>query len=236
MSEVRMTIDAEVFERLPNLCLGVIIAKGIDNTLERPEVERMLDDAVADAQALLEGIKASEDPRVQPYREAFHELGMSPSRYPSSNIALLKRVAKGQGVWRVNPLVDLGNCISISSGLPLGVHDMGEGGELTLRFSRADDIFIPLGESEPDETLEPDELIYAHGNIVQTRRWTWRQSEHGKIGPNTETIIVPIDGFIGINDDEIVAARDELAALLTEVFGCKPATFLIDASNPTAAI
>ena len=200
--EVRMTIDAEVFERLPNLCLGVIIAKGIDNTPERPEVERMLDDAVADAQALLEGIKASEDPRVQPYREAFHELGMSPSRYPSSNIALLKRVAKGQGVWRVNPLVDLGNYISIASGLPLGVHDMGSGGELTLRFSRAGDIFIPLGESEPE----------------------------------TETIIVPIDGFLGINDSELIAARNELAALLAEVFDCSPATFLISAKSPTAAV
>ena len=67
----------------------------------------------------LVGMHASDDPRIKPYREAFHALGMSPSRYPSSNLALLKRIAKGKGLWRVNPIVDLGNAISIAYALRL---------------------------------------------------------------------------------------------------------------------
>lgn len=112
-------ISREVFGVLLTLCVGVVEAHGIDNASVRPEVDTLLDRAIASAEARLAGMKASDDPRVQPYRRAFHALGMSPSRYPSSNIALLRRIAKGKGMYRVNPLVDLGNAISIAYGLPL---------------------------------------------------------------------------------------------------------------------
>ena len=146
----RFEIGREVFGKLPTLCVGLVYAMGIDNTLPRPEVDRMLDEAIAGAEAQLSGMKASDDPRVQPYRAAFHELGMSPSRYPSSNIALLRRVAKGEGLGRINPLVDLGNAISIAHGLPLGVHVLSSpNAVLELRFSHEGDVFIPLGDDAP---------------------------------------------------------------------------------------
>ena len=142
------SIDDEVFGKLPALFVGVVLAEGVDGMGEHPAVEALLGEAVRDAERRLEGIHASDDPRVQPYREAFHELGMSPSRYPSSNIALLRRIAKGKGLWRVNPVVDLGNAISIKYGLPLGAHALGEKDVLELRFSRQSE----NGKVEPSTT------------------------------------------------------------------------------------
>ena len=222
-------IGEEVLEKLPTLCVGLVYAENVDNTGSRPGVDRVLDEAIDAAKKRLEGMKASDDPRVQPYREAFHELGMSPSRYPSSNIALLRRVAKGKGVGRINPLVDLGNAISIAYGLPLGMHTLSDPSHaLEQRFSREGDVFVPLGETEPDPTLEPGELVYAEGDLVQTRRWTWRQSENGKTGSDTREVIVPIDGFTDRNLADVLAARDELASLMRDLLGCKVATGLAD--------
>ena len=168
------SIDAAVFDALPALCVGVVTAEGFDNSAESvPAIDSLLDGAVADAARRLAGAHASEDPRVQPYRAAFHALGMSPSRYPSSNIALLRRIAKGKGLWRVNPVVDLGNAISIKYGLPLGAHALDERDVLELRFSRPDDVFVALGESEPDATLASGELVYAVR--ARTARWSLRQ-------------------------------------------------------------
>ncbi|MBE5023497.1 hypothetical protein INF26_01340 [Olsenella sp. DSM 107455] len=228
------SIDDEVFGRLPALCVGVVLAEGVDGTGEHPAVDALLDKAVRDAERRLEGAHASEDPRVQPYREAFHELGMSPSRYPSSNIALLRRIAKGKGLWRVNSVVDLGNAISIKYGLPLGAHALGEKDVLELRFSRPDDVFVALGESEPDVTLAPGELVYAVDNLVHTRRWTWRQSENGKVEPSTTRIAFPIDGFTGVNDDEVRAACEELVATLRDECGASAETHLFSAAGPRA--
>ena len=228
------SIDGEVFRRLPALCVGVVLAEGVHGTGAHPAVGALLDEAVRDAEQRLEGIHASDDPRVQPYREAFHELGMSPSRYPSSNIALLRRIAKGKGLWRVNPVVDLGNAISIKYGLPLGAHALGEKDVLELRFSRPDDVFVALGETEPDATLAPGELVYAVGNLVHTRRWTWRQSENGKVEPSTTRIAFPIDGFTGVNEDQVRAACEELAAVLRDEFGARAEVFLASADAPRA--
>lgn len=214
-------IDSDVHDLLPTLCVGVVEARGVDNSTPHPEVDEILDDAIEGAKELLAGRKASDDPRVLPYREAFHKLGMSPSRYPSSNIALLKRIAKGKGVFRVNPIVDLGNAVSIKYGLPLGVHAMGPGETLRLRLSRPGDVFVELGSSKPDETLEPGELVYAVGNLVQTRRWTWRQSENGKVVAETRDLLIPIDGFTDQNEDEVRAACKELVMMLQGIFGCE---------------
>lgn len=226
-------IGPEVFEKLPTLCVGLVWAEGFDNSMPSDVADRALDDAVAAAQERLAGIKASEDPRVQPYREAFHALGMSPSRYPSSNIALLRRVAKGKGIGRINPLVDIGNAVSIAHGLPLGVHVMGSPESvLELRMSREGDVFVPLGADEADPTLAPGELVYAEGGLVQTRRWTWRQSENGKTGPDATSALVPIDGFTDKNLDAVLAARDGLAGLIEEAFGCRVATGLASIESP----
>ncbi|MDO4538826.1 MAG: phenylalanine--tRNA ligase beta subunit-related protein [Coriobacteriales bacterium] len=227
------SLEQAVLEKLPNLCVGLVVASGIDNACERPEVSAFLGTAVRDAEKSLEGINASEDERVQPYRAAFSALGMSPSRYPSSNIALLRRIAKGKGVWRVNPLVDLGNAVSIAYGLPLGVHALDLAREtLELRFSRQGDHFVELGKSEADPTLAPGELVYAVGDLVQTRRWTWRQSESGKVVPETREVVIPIDGFRDVNEDAVRAACDELAVRLRDIFGATVSTHLADADCP----
>lgn len=226
-------IGAEVFQTLPTLCVGLVCAEGFDNARPSTVAQHALDEAIADAKQRLAGIKASEDPRVQPYREAFHALGMSPSRYPSSNIALLRRVAKGKGLGRINPLVDLGNAVSIAHGLPLGVHvTSSPDSMLELRMSREDDVFVPLGAEEADPALAPGELVYAEGNLIQTRRWTWRQSENGKTGPDATSALVPIDGFTDRNLEEVLAASDDLARLVEEAFGCRVVTGLANVDHP----
>lgn len=41
------------------------------------------------------------------------------------------------------------------------------------------DLFIPFGSTEYDNP-EVGEAVYASGNEIRTRRWTWRQGENGK--------------------------------------------------------
>lgn len=229
------SIDEAVLAALPTLCVGVVEAEGIDNSVERvPAIDALLDEAVSDAERRLAGIHASDDARVQPYRAAFHALGMSPSRYPSSNIALLRRIAKGKGLSRVSPVVDLGNAISIKYALPLGAHAVAAGELLKLRLSRPGDVFVALGERDADPTLAPGEPVYAVGDLVHTRRWTWRQSENGKVDAATTRAIFPIDGFVGVNDDAVRAACDELAAHLRDDLGARAEVLMASPDEPCA--
>ncbi|MEI3100361.1 MAG: phenylalanine--tRNA ligase beta subunit-related protein [Oscillospiraceae bacterium] len=144
--------------------------------------------------------------------------------------ALMKRVQKSGALPHINTVVDLGNAFSLNYQLPMGAHDVDKmEGDMEIRFSTSADHFRPMGETET-ETMPEGELVYVSANTVKTRRWIWRQSEDGKIGPETCNVF-PIDGFKGVNLDSVLAARDELARLLREDFGCQVFTGLVDKDN-----
>lgn len=103
--------------------------------------------------------------------------------------------------------------------------------EICVRLSRAGDTFLPFG-GDAEETPDSGEVVYAVGNQVHTRRWTWRQSEHGKIGAASSCIFFPIDGFTDINKTDVLAARNELSALVKDIFGCDAKTGFVDAAHP----
>ena len=101
----------------------------------------------------------------------------------------------------------------------MGAHDLDtiEDG-LDVRLAQEGDTFIPFGSTE-EEAPGAGEAVYACGHEIRTRRWTWRQSERGKITENTKAILFPIDGFSDVNAAEVQAAADELVALLKKYFG-----------------
>lgn len=216
---MKFKVDERVFQVLPDACFGVVIAKGCDNARRYPQLDAMLDASIADAEKRFSGVNVKEAPAILPYREAFLRLSINPNKFMSSIEAIVTRVSKNKGFVHINPIVDLGNALSLKYILPMGAHDIGQmDADIEVRFSRAGDTFLPFGETEVEEMPE-NELIYAVGDKVRTRRWIWRQSELGKIGPNTRDVFFPIDGFSGVNGAAVMAARNELAALMREVFG-----------------
>jgi DNA/RNA-binding domain of Phe-tRNA-synthetase-like protein len=131
---------------------------------------------------------------------------------------MFTRVSKGKGLPHINPIVDLGNALSLKYVLPMGAHDIDQmHADMEVRFSRPEDTFLPFGEPEAEKPNE-NELLYVVGNEVRTRRWTWRQSEIGKIGRHTKNVFYPIDGFSGVNEDAVLKAREELAAAARMIF------------------
>ena len=225
-------IENDIFAVLPTMCVGVVVAKGVDNHKSYPAIEAMLNAAVSAAEERFAGRKVKEEPDILPYREAFRTLGINPNKYMCSIEALFTRISKGKGMPHINPLVDLNNAVSLLNTLPMGTHDLGLSAEdIVIRYARGGDTFLPFGSTE-EEAPEDGEVVYAVGSQIRTRRWTWRQSEHGKIDENTSFVFFPIDGFTGINDDKVRAAVDQLDVLLRENFECETVTGLVDREHP----
>ena len=212
-------VAPEVFEKLPAACFGAVAVRGLDNTRRIEELEQLLQENIKACEAYFADKKPKETPDILPYREAFRTLGINPNKFLCSIEALLTRIAKGKGFPCINAAVDLGNAISIGHRLPIGAHDIDslEGG-LEVRPARAGDTFVAFGETE-EETPDEGEIVYASGSQVRTRRWTWRQSERGKITQETKAILFPIDGFSDVNAEEVHKAADELIDLLHRYFG-----------------
>lgn len=189
---MRFIVTPEIFEKLPDLYVGVVVAKGVDNSQDYPNIDELLNKYIKFSQEKFDGVNVKQNEKIIPYREAFRKIGINPNRYPCSAEALFKRLSKGKDLPHINPLVDLNNAISLNYTLPMGTHSLdGIEDNIMMRVAQVGDNFIPLGT---DKIEEPDkeEVVYAVGKDVRTRRWTWRQSEHGKITDQTRDVFFPI--------------------------------------------
>ena len=233
---MKFIIEEKVFEILPTACFGVVVARGLDNRSQDPRPQVLLQQSIAAIEEKFAATKAKEAAEIAPYREAFQKLGMNPNKFMSSIEAIASRIEKKKGFPSINPVVDIGNAMSIKYLLPMGAHDIdAASGDIMVRFSRQGDQFTPFGETAA-EILETGELIYSAGEKVKTRRWIWRQSEEGKVTENSRNIFFPIDGFADQNLNRVIAARDELATLLAQIFGCDVTVGWLDKTAPEMEI
>lgn len=66
----------------------------------------------------------AQNPHIAATRTAYKALGKDPSKYRNSAEAMLRRISKKNGLYRVNNAVDVNNMISIESGYSLGSYDL----------------------------------------------------------------------------------------------------------------
>lgn len=227
---MKFSVSKEVFQKMDNACFGIVVAKGINNE-ENKEITELLKDSIKSIETKFQDKKVKELEEIIYYRDSFVKLGINPNKFMSSIEAIITRAAKKKGFPSINPIVDLGNAVSMKYLVPLGAHDIeGSEDDICIRFSNKGDNFIPFG-GNGEEYLEDGELIYSAGNEVRTRRWIWRQSEQGKITKESRNIFFPIDGFKDKNYDSVISARDELAELLKKNFNCQVKTGFVDINN-----
>lgn len=228
---MKFSVSKEVFEKMDNVCFGVIVARGVNNK-ENKKIAKILEDNIASAEVKFKDKKAKEIDEIIDYRNSLLKLGINPNKFMCSIEAIMTRILKKKGFPSINPIVDLGNAVSIKNVVTLGAHDIGSlKDDICIRFSKKGDKFVAFGSKEEEE-LEDGELIYCVGNEVRTRRWIWRQSEKGKITEETTDIFFPIDGFKDKNYNSVINAMNELVELLQENFECQIKFGVVDVNNP----
>jgi DNA/RNA-binding domain of Phe-tRNA-synthetase-like protein len=213
------SIQKELFDILPDLTIGMVVAKGVDNTRPSQEIDDLLAQAVEEVKKNFIGDKAQEHPRIKPWRTAFTKLGISGSKFPSSIESMARRILKGDPFPKINPLVDLYNSVSLRFLVPMGGHDLDTlEGNIHLRFTEGWEPFTPMGGVET-VTVPKGELVYRDDQEVLTRNWVWRQCEKDKATEKTKNVFIPIDvlGEVGRERaDEIIL---ELSQLIPRYLG-----------------
>lgn len=229
---MQFRVAPEIFAQFPEVCIGVVVARDVDNQGESSPLKELLATQLEAAYRELAGGDVRQHPLIAPWREAFRKLGYNPNRFPPSIEALAKRVAKKPVLPSINKAVDLVNALSLKYMLPMGAHDLDRlQGDMQVRMTVGGEVFTPFGSQEA-EVVEAGEVVYTDDLEIRTRRWVWRQGEKAKVVPESRTIFFPIDGFRGISDEKILAARNELAELLTRHLGAETRCLWVDADTP----
>lgn len=228
---MKYTVNKSVFDLNPNIKFGIIIGHNIQNSETTPEDRERLSKAEAKMREEIKPEQLRELHNVALYRDVMIKSGINPNKYPPSVEAMFKRIIKGGELPNINALVDLCNAISIENGLSLGGHDLADIHEdLEVRYSRSRDIFLPFGEEKYEDVPE-GELVFTSGNVVQTLKWVWRQSELGKITLDSHDVFFQLVGFEYEEGSSLYTAMSEIESLVKNRFQGVCTKYLVDVNN-----
>ena len=228
---MKYTIDKSVFELNPEIKFGILIGNNLKNSGTTPDDEKRLRKAENKMKDEIKPEEIRDLPNVKMYREVMQKSGINPNKYPPSVEAMFKRIVKGGQLPVINALVDLCNAVSVEKGISLGGHDLIDiHDDLEVRYSRKGDVFLPFG-SENYEDVQEGELIFTSGNIVQTLKWVWRQSELGKLTLDSSDVFFQLVGFDYAEDSSLYEAMKEIEDLVTNRFQGNCRKYLVDINN-----
>ncbi len=225
---MRYTVDTSVFDMNPNIKFGILVGKNIKNSETMTDDESRLRDAENRMRTIFQVDQVRELPNVSFYREIMTKAGINPNKFPPSVEAMFKRILKGGSLPIINALVDLCNAVSIEQSISLGAHDLNDiHDNLAVRFSKDGDIFLPFAATEY-EHVDNGELVFTSGNIVQTRKWIWRQSELGKTTIDSHDIFFQLVGFDDHKESGLIKAMEDIESLVVDRFQGTCEKYLVD--------
>lgn len=141
---MKITITDEILNILPNFN---IVAMTMDVEVEESEY---LEDLITQYEKKINEEYSLEDvlniPLIKEARDGYKALGKDPSRYRLATESLLRRLVKGNKLYRINNIVDLGNLLSIELNRSIAVLDLDKiVGDVYIRIGTKDDIYEGIG-------------------------------------------------------------------------------------------
>lgn len=221
--------DSKIIDEFPNIVAGVIVGSNL-----QPQESDALEEAYHAEQAAtiarIGKTALSELPSLAAWRQAFRQFGLNPTKIRSAPEALLRRLTKQGDIPSINPLVDIGNLVSIRYALPVAVFDTrAVTGPIRVHFADGSERYKQLGH---DEVIHPEEgevTFSDETGMVVARRWCWRQGAESAAQLDTQHVVVCVEAQHEDGRAQIEAATQDLLDLLRAYAGGKYAHAVLDA-------
>lgn len=129
---------------------GVMI-EGVNNLSYSDELLTYLDQHIAQL-LIKDKEKVLHNPILSGFYDLHDKVNIPKRKNPPASENLLKTLYKKQGMFKINPIVDIYNLLSMETYLALGAHDIDHvDGNIHLRLTTGKENFIPLGQTEKKE-------------------------------------------------------------------------------------
>ena len=228
---MKFKIDDKIFEQYPTLNIGIVVAKGIDNTGESSDVLSMLDEQSNSLKSQYELETLKEMPKISAWREAYRTFGAKPKKYTCSVENLYRMILEGVHLRHINKVVDIYNYISLKYMVPVGGDDIDKvDGDITLRFATGEELFIRLNSDEVDNP-KAGEVVYADDKEVLCRRWNWRECDKSKMTEQTKNVTLVVEGLSPVTKDDVQSIVEELSQSVEKFCGGDISIHILNSEN-----
>ena len=233
---MKVIVEKKILEKFPKLNIGIVIAKGIDNSGDDEKIYHLLDEIQDLIKLNIVPESLARHPLISNWRSAYSEFGSKPSKYNSSVEALLKSVLKGRKIPRISKIVDLYNYLSLKHLVPMGADDLDKiDGDIKLKFATGKEKFTPLGKNTADNP-DKGEVIYKDDKKVLCRRWNWRECDESKITNDTKDLVIYIEGLFPVEEKKVEEICKETIELIKMFCNGKLTYHILNKKRPEVKI
>jgi DNA/RNA-binding domain of Phe-tRNA-synthetase-like protein len=112
------------------------------------EVTPPRDDFELEVKRTVQAARSGDTAPLDRARALYRKFGTDPTRTRPSSEALLRRIKKGDGLPRINSLVDVANAMSVQLQVPVGLYDLDKvkGQELVIRLGKKGESYEGIGK------------------------------------------------------------------------------------------
>ncbi len=226
-------IDSTIFEQYPDLKIGAVLIKGLNNSKRVSNIESLLRGICAQKHKELHDKDLKQDPKLIVWDQAYGRFGINPNKFNPSITALLKRIQKKGEVPHINSLVDLYNYFSIKYSLPIGGEDIDWlCGDVRLTFTKGGEAFRPLGSIDVEEAKE-GEIAYMDDGGITCRYWNHRECERTKFTPRTVNALLLIEDLGKVHLDEFGRILNEIQQSIEKYVGAMSEISILTEEKPS---
>ncbi len=145
---MQIIIDAGWKEWAPNLQIGSIVAE-VTVGDSGDELNAKLDQLVAKIEAGLPVASIAKEAAIAAMRKTYRTVGKDPTKYRVSSEALLRRIGRGLGLYRVNNVVEINNYVSMKSRCPVCAYDSSKiRGDVRFTVAPEGTVYEGIGRGE----------------------------------------------------------------------------------------
>jgi DNA/RNA-binding domain of Phe-tRNA-synthetase-like protein len=156
---------------------------------------------------------------IKSYRTLHWTYGMDPTKKRVSSEAVLRRVLRGENLWRISNLVDVVNLASAYHKIPIGLIDASKiSGQLVLRQSKKGEIFQRIGGEEIE--CRGRELVLADDIGIVCYGFAIHDSERTKVTNESSSVLLLLYGAPDATKEIMDLATSFTIDLVKQWVGC----------------
>lgn len=201
---MEISIDDKIKRLTPDFQIGVLICDvEVHNNNELDSIIHNLENEINDSIDIKDVINLK---IIKDGRDSYKKYGKDPSRYRLAVESLYRRLSKGNKLYRINNVVDLGNILSVKTRKSVAVLDYNKiKGDVLIRLGTLEDAYYGIGRGKLNVSNIPvyEDSIGPFGSVTS-------DTERTMITNNTSKILLFIISFSkkGSLQNELEYAKD----------------------------
>jgi len=191
---MNISIDKTIKEKTNNFYIGVMSCNVEIYDDERiTEIVNNYESSISETISIKEVITLE---KIKDARDAYKAYGKDPSRYRLATESLYRRLSKGNKLYRINNVVDIGNILSLEIRKSVAVLDYDKiQGDINIRLGKSSDEYFGIGRGKINI-----ENIPLYEDNVGPFGSTTSDTERTMITNKTSKILLFIVSFSGYKD------------------------------------